>query len=610
MNHKLNTIALFGLSGLGISVGIAEASAQTKPNVIIVISDDQGYGDLSCTGNPWLKTPNLDQLYTESTRLTDFHVSPCCAPTRASLLTGHYTNRTGCWHTVGGRSLLRESETIIPEVLAENGWSTGMFGKWHLGDNFPFRPEDRGFEEALYLKGGGVGQLPDYWNNDYFNDTYFRSSKPEKHDGYCTDVWFDEAMKFMKEQTKSKKPFFTYLSTNAPHGPYYVANQYSDPYQNIDGVVNPYYYGMIANLDENMGKLLRFIDHEGIADNTILIFLTDNGAANGSGFGLEKGTQFVTKGYNAGMRGGKISEYEGGHRVPFFIRWPNGNIEAGKDITDLTSHIDVFPTLLDLLNIPTPDSVKFDGISLKNRLTGQSNRETVRSIVTDNQRIEYPEKWKNSSVMNQKWRLINGKELYDIATDQEQRHNVAAKHLGIVAKLTADYNSWWDDIKPSFEEYPAIAICPEQEPLTVINAMDMHPDVDNTPVPWNQVHVRNVVRNTGWVAVNVLADGKYRVSLYRYAPESNLALDAIAPDSAPERDTNVEVYPSGKKLNIMKARFSAGNATYESKVDPGLPNCTFNVKLKKGWQKFRAEFEEAEGKPFAAFYFTVERITN
>jgi arylsulfatase A-like enzyme len=199
------------------------------PNVVLVVTDDQGYGDLGCHGNPILRTPNLDALYRQSVRLTDFHVGPTCAPTRASLMTGRYCNRTGVWHTIMGRSLLRRDEVTMADVFAAGGYRTGIFGKWHLGDNYPFRPQDRGFHEVLVHGGGGVGQTPDTWGNDYFDDTYLHNGTPEKFSGYCTDVWFDGAMRFI--EANRDRPFFAYLATNAPHSPYNVSERYSRPLQ-------------------------------------------------------------------------------------------------------------------------------------------------------------------------------------------------------------------------------------------------------------------------------------------------------------------------------------------------------------------------------------------
>ena len=217
----------------------AACNQPENPNIILVITDDQGYGDLACHGNPWLKTPNIDQLYNEGVRLTDFHVSPTCSPTRGALLTGRYTDRVGSWHTISSREMVFEEEVMLQEVLKENGYSTALFGKWHLGDNHPFRPQDRGFDETFMHLAGGVGQSPDYWLNNYYNDTYFRNGKPEKAKGYCTDVWFDNAIEYIGRKADEKQPFFCYLSTNAPHGPYYVEDKYKQMYEGMDGVVNP-----------------------------------------------------------------------------------------------------------------------------------------------------------------------------------------------------------------------------------------------------------------------------------------------------------------------------------------------------------------------------------
>jgi len=196
-------------------------SERKRPNVILVMTDDQGYGDLACLGNSVIKTPNLDRLYAKSIRLTNFHVDPTCTPTRSALMTGHYSSRTGAWSTFMGRSLLRKDEVTMGDVFTAGGYRTGIFGKWHLGDNYPFWPHDRGFGEALIHGGGSIGEAPDYWDNNYFDDTYFNNGKAEKFKGYCTDVWFNEAIKFI--EANNDRPFFCYISTNSPHGPLNIA---------------------------------------------------------------------------------------------------------------------------------------------------------------------------------------------------------------------------------------------------------------------------------------------------------------------------------------------------------------------------------------------------
>lgn len=306
---KLNLFAAFFAFVLSIN-------GSKQPNVVLVITDDQGYGDLSCHGNPVLKTPNLDELHRDSIRLTDYHVAPTCSPTRAALLTGHWTNRTGVWHTIMGRSMLRHNEVTIGQILAEGGYHTGMFGKWHLGDNYPYRPEDRGFQEVLRHGGGGVGQTPDFWDNAYFDGSYFHNGKAVPVKGFCTDVFFDYAKKFIRSVKNSGKPFFVYLCTNAPHGPMHAPEKYSKPYEK-QGVSVANFLGMIANIDDNVGAMRSFLKEEGLADDTIFIFTTDNGTSSGANI------------HNNGMRGRKGSEYDGGHRVPFFVHWPKGGRLGG-----------------------------------------------------------------------------------------------------------------------------------------------------------------------------------------------------------------------------------------------------------------------------------------
>ncbi|MHC4485640.1 MAG: arylsulfatase [Planctomycetota bacterium] len=367
-----------------------------RPNVVLVMTDDQGYGDLGCHGNPIIQTPNLDKLYMQSVRLTDFHVGPTCSPTRAALMTGHYCNRTGVWHTVMGRSLLRKDEVTMGDVFSGAGYPTGIFGKWHLGDNYPFRPQDRGFGEVLIHGGGGVGNTPDYWGNDYFDDTYLHNGRRKEFRGYCTDVWFNVAMKFM--EANKDRPFFCYIPTNAPHSPYNVADEYIKPY--LDKGLperQARFYGMVTNIDDNMARLMHRLGELDLEENTILIFMTDNGTSGGS--------------YSAGMRGKKGSEYDGGHRVPCFIRWPRGGLTGPGDIDRLTAHVDILPTLIELCGLKSPRGVKLDGDSLVPLLMGRDGSWPDRTLITDSQRIEHPEKWRKSAVMTDRWRLVNGTEL-------------------------------------------------------------------------------------------------------------------------------------------------------------------------------------------------------
>ena len=236
-------------------LGCKPDKSQVRPNVIIVMTDDQGIGDLSYHGNPYLKTPNLDAFAGESVSLTNFHVSPLCTPTRSAIITGQYPIRNGAWATFKGRDAITHSHPTMADIFNDNGYQTAMFGKWHLGDNYPSRPTDCGFDYALHHSSGGVGELSDYWGNNYFDDVYLVNNEPKQFEGYCTDVWFDEAIRYIDEN--KDQPFFIYLATNAPHSPLIVADKYKAPYMQYEGIgiQSAAYLGMSANIDENFGKL-------------------------------------------------------------------------------------------------------------------------------------------------------------------------------------------------------------------------------------------------------------------------------------------------------------------------------------------------------------------
>ena len=413
--------------------------AQQKPNIIFIIADDLGYGDLSCHGNPIMQTPNIDRLHAQSVRLTNYHTGTTCSPTRAALMTGRHYNNIGVWHTIINRSHLRPGIKTLPEMLSDNGYHTALFGKWHLGDNKPMRPQDRGFQYTLLHGGGGVGQTPDHWGNDYFDDVYLRNGVPEKFEGYCTDIWFKEATQYVERQSKTGQPFFCYLSLNAPHMPHRAPQKNTEKYLNNPSVVDPVFYGMIANIDDNMKRFLARIDELNLSENTILIFTSDNGTSNKAGVLVdEKG--FVHKGFNAGMRGVKAQPYEGGHRVPFFMRFPQMQLTGGKDIAQLASCMDVLPTLLDLCGISSKNSA-VEGESLVPYLrSGKSD--PAKIYIADTQRDRFLTQYKDYCVMRGDWRLV-GKELYDLSVDPEQRRDISSRFPDTVVVLQEAYDKFF-----------------------------------------------------------------------------------------------------------------------------------------------------------------------
>lgn len=580
-------------------------SEKVKPNVILVITDDQGYGDLGVHGNKIIKTPNIDAFHGESYHLTDFHVGPTCAPTRSALMTGRFTNRTGVWHTVGGWSLLREGEKTLANMFEDGGYKTGAFGKWHMGDNYPFRPEDRGFQETVMHGGGGIQQTPDFWDNDYFDDTYWHNGEPQKYNGYCTDVFFDEAATFI-EKNKSQ-PFFCYISTNAPHGPYNVPVEYYNMYKDLGEDVladtQKRFYGMITNIDDNFGKLRNKLKELNIADNTILIFMTDNGTA--AGYYNKKGK--VT-GFNAGMRGNKGSAYEGGHRVPFFIHWKDGNLSEPKDINELTAQIDILPTLAELCGIDLPkDHLAIDGKSLVPML---KNTETTddRMIITDSQRLQKPEKWRNSSVMQNKWRLINGKELYNIEEDKGQKNNLAEKHPDRVKAMRDFYENWWTDVSVDFDDEIYFKVGLDIENPITLTSHDVH--AENGQQPWNQLYIRDGVNGSGYWTIDVKKAGEYEISLRRYPEEANLLINETIPGVTKEQLPGLEKdIPKGVSLNYTKASISIGtDIMEETTVSDKDKSVKFKVKLKEGKTKLNASFFNKKGEENIAYYVYINKL--
>lgn len=548
------------------SLGAAEALPDrvTQPNVILIMTDDQGYGDLGCHGNKILKTPNLDRLYQESIRLTDFHVDPTCSPTRAALMTGRYSCRTGVWHTIMGRSFLRRDEVTLANLFAGAGYQTAIFGKWHLGDNYPYRVVDRGFQESLVHGGGGIGQTADYWGNRYFSPTLLHNDKPLPTQGYSTDVFFAAAMRFL--EAHREKRFFLYLPTNVAHSPYQVAETYSKPYREA-GVPAKLadFYGMLANFDENMGRLLAKLKELGLERNTILIYMTDNGTS-GSGF-------------NDGMRGVKGAVYDGGHRVPCFIRWP-AQLQGGRDVHRLTAHIDLAPTLLELCRIPAPERVAFDGRSLRPLLLSRDAAWPNRTLFVQSHRIEHPEPWRQSAVLTEPYRLINGKELYDIRQDPGQRKNIATEHPETVASLRQAYQEWYADVSKRFNEYCEITLGNPKANPTTLTCHDWH----GAEVPWDQPMIlKDMVANGFW-AVEIERPGQYEITL-RQRP---------AWVHAPLR-------PGSARLKI-------GDVDQRKPIREGDSGVTFTVPLKAGKTQLQTWLTETGGTQRGAYFVEVKYL--
>ncbi|QDT92039.1 Arylsulfatase [Gimesia algae] len=454
----------------GVLCGEETACAASHPNVIVILTDDQGYGDVGFHGNSKINTPYLDRMAEKSIELTRFYCSPVCAPTRASLLTGRNYYRTGVIHTSRGGAKMHGEEVTIAELLQQSGYQTGIFGKWHLGDNYPMRPQDQGFTESLIHKSGGIGQSPDQ-PNSYFNPKLWKNGEAFQSTGYCTDVFFDAALEFIDQQKQADNPFFVYLSTNAPHTPLEIAESYWKPYQQqgLDETTARV-YGMITNLDENIGKLLSHLDQTGLTETTLVLFLGDNGPQQ--------------KRNTGGLRGRKSWIYEGGIRVPCLAHWP-GHFHEGTKIDQIAAHIDLMPTLLALTDTLRPEALKLDGVDLSPLLTGSKKKLPERSLFFQVHRGLTPQRYQNFAVVTDRFKLAGypgtfGKEnlilqaepvleLYDLSVDPVEQKNVLDSHPETAKILLKQYEDWFSEMRTTRNFEPGlIVIDREQEKSSIL----------------------------------------------------------------------------------------------------------------------------------------------
>jgi arylsulfatase len=447
---------------IGLAAGAAEAKPLkgSRPNVILVMTDDQGMGDLACLGNPLLKTPNLDRFYDLSTRFREFHVSPTCAPTRAAMLSGRHEFRNGVTHTIKERELMALSTTTFPQVLQAAGYETGIFGKWHLGDADEYQPYNRGFSEVFIHGAGGIGQsyegsCADFPPNQvkdgrYFDNVILHNDTIVQTSGFCTDVFFQAALGWIKTQHDAGTPFFAYITPNAPHGPMIAPESYKKKWLDDgweDKVAGR--YGMIENIDDNFGLLMQKLDEWKAWDNTLVIFMTDNGQAGRSG----KRNGRNQKLFAGGFKTGKGSPYEGGTHVPAFWRW-KGVLGEGTDIQALTAHIDLYKTFCELAGADIPSGIQpIDGRSMLPLLEDPKAPWADRNLFIHKGRWNKGEdpdksKFKDCAVRTGRWRFVNNKELYDIPNDPYEATNVADQHPEVVEQLRKAYDRWWVETLP------------------------------------------------------------------------------------------------------------------------------------------------------------------
>ena len=478
---------------LAACVSTSERSVLNPPNIILVITDDQGYGDLGIHGNPFIRTPVLDSLAQKSTRIDPFYVSPVCAPTRSSLMTGRYHLRTGVYDTYNGGAMMAPGELTVAEVLADNGYHTAMVGKWHLGDTYPMRPMDQGFQYSLAHKGGGIGQPGDDFENfirndsSYFDPYLWENGKQVRRKGYCSDVFTDQAIQFIREHESEggEDPFFLYLSYNAPHTPLQLPESYEQEYREMDYGPDDFkvsgarvsnmsrkdmsdarkVYGMVSNIDDNLGQLLRTLEELKIEENTLLVFLTDNGPQQ--------------RRYSAGLNSGKGSVMEGGIRVPCMFYWKD-KLEESRLITTPSAHIDILPTLLEFAGVPAVDNI--DGISLYPALTGKNSMVEERPLFFVWAR-GYPQRYTNMAVRKGRYKLagqtVHGEaedllQLFDLENDPYELSDISKEHPELKAGLQKELDEWYEEIivSPNLVDPPRMLVGTVHENPVILGRND------------------------------------------------------------------------------------------------------------------------------------------
>lgn len=510
-----------------------DPSSQTEqPNIILIMTDDQGIGDLGVTGNPIIETPHIDAMASRSASLDRFYVSPVCSPTRACLMTGRYNYRTRVVDTWIGRSMMDTEEVTIAEILKEAGYATGIFGKWHLGDCYPMRPNDQGFEEALVHKGGGLAQPSEPFENQrrYTDAILFHNGEQVETKGYCTDVYFDGAMKFMEKSSSENKPFFSYIAMNAPHGPYHdvpedlkakykqkdvssisIGKTNEKPLDNVAGVL-----AMIENVDQNIGRLFTKLAELDLTENTLVIFMVDNGPNS---------LRYVMD-----LRGMKSHVHEGGIRSPFFAHWP-AKLKAGSSSDRIAAHIDLLPTFLDAANVEIPQGLKLDGKSVLPLLEGKEEGWEDRQLFLQVHRGDAPTKYHHFAAVGQTYKLVHptgfGKsqmpegvpfELYNLEKDPGESQDLSETHPEEKDRLMKAYEDWFDDVsstRPDNYAKPAIIVGTEKEPLTTLTAQD-----------WTKLSGGNWGQSGSWkLQVATAANFDIEVKLPEHFPDAEAKLE-------------------------------------------------------------------------------------
>lgn len=565
-----------------------DSTVNSHPNVIVIMTDDQGIGDFGFMGNPYIKTANLDKLASESLNLTNFYVSPVCAPTRASLMTGRYSERTGVYDTFNGGAIMSSDEVTMAEVLREHGYRTGIFGKWHLGDNYPYRPLDQGFDEALVHRGGGMGQPGDVANffardSSYFDPVLFHNGVMKQYDGYCSDVFTEEAMDFIQRNSEdSEQPFFAYLSYNAPHTPLQLPEQYFDMYKDVEFDINVFaikdpavesmtendieaarrVYGMVTNIDDNIGKIMQLLKEKNLEKNTIIVFLTDNGP------------QHVR--YKRGLRKQKSSVFGGGVRVPCLIRYPQ-KYPVRQELNLQLAHIDLLPSILELCQLEQPEHA-IDGRNFINTGRDEFSERTLffewgRGFLV---------KYQNFAALKGDYKLVGNTEadsepgnfeLFNIKSDPNELVNIVDQEPAIASELKNSMDAWYDEIileENNNRIFPAFIGSDFENPV-ILNRND----AKGTPVAWGQDNV------LGYWDVEIRETASYDVTLH--------FIDEIEEPG----NLHLKLYPQ----NFIKGNsMNSGQLSFKT------------IELKQGQFKLEAFYRTNKGQYVFPLYVTVHKL--
>ncbi len=533
----LRCFIILAVAGLFLSCSekkeTIKKETKKKPNVVLMLIDNQGYYELSRNGNQIVQTPRIDKLSTQAVNFTEFYAPPFCSPSRSALLTGRYALRAGIHNTVGGVSILHKDETTMADLLKESGYNTAVFGKWHLGSSYPYAPKYRGFDEVFVHGGGGVSQLGDYYGNNHIDATYSHNDEFVPSKGFSTDVLFDQAINYIEHKKENDEPFFCFVSTPAVHFP---TNKHPETTKRLldRGVEDSKYmalYSMIENVDDNVGKMLDYLKNAGLKENTIVILASDQGV-NDRGAAEHRSGTFQNR----------ILSFDEKHHVYCMIQYPELTDKNAGDTDILTGMVDVMPTILDICDVPQPSNL--DGQSMKPLLAGTAYWDSERKLIIQCPRSRTRAKWKNTAVKYKKWRLVEGKELYNITYDFGQLKDVAKDHPEIVQELRQSYEVFWNSLAPADELISQHILGAKEAPEVRLVGMDWY----EGDAPWTQQGLVNR-RSQGKWRVHIENDGRYEFELRRYPREKIMPIEATS--------ASIEVGEAKASIEIDKAASDA-----------------------------------------------------